>query len=257
MQSIEFASRKLFFADAQPDNRRPLATALFVHGAGGSHVTWSPQLEGLSDRFRIISVDLPGHGLSEGEGESTISGYAAAVVALMDSLGLENVALGGHSMGGAIALEVALRRPERLGGLILVGTGARLRVMPTIFSTIREDFDAAVGGMAAFLLSPDASKELIDEQKRLLAENSADALIGDFTACDAFDVIKELPAIALPTLILCGKQDMLTPVKYSEFLRDNVAGSEAVFLDDSGHMPMLEKSDVFNEAVASFLARLS
>ncbi len=257
MKSIEFASRKLFFADAQPDNQQPSATALFVHGAGGSHLTWRSQLEGLCDRFRIIAVDLPGHGLSEGEGESTIAGYAACVVALMDTLGLENVALGGHSMGGAVALEIALRRPERLGGLILAGTGARLRVMPTIFSTIREDFDAAVGGMATFLLSPEAPPDLIDEQKRLLAENPADVLIGDFTACDAFDVVKELDAISLPTLILCGRQDMLTPVKYSEFLRDKMADAEAVFLDDSGHMPMIEKGDEFNEAVAAFLTRLS
>ncbi len=111
--------------------------------------------------------------------------------------------------------------------------------------------------MIAFTLSPGASEGLIDDQKRLLADNSPDVLLGDFTACDSFDAMKEFPAISLPTLILCGKQDMLTPVKYSEFLRDNMADSEAVFFDDCGHMPMIEKSAEFNEAVASFLARLS
>lgn len=257
MKSIEFASRKLFYADAQPENHQPPATALFVHGAGGSHLTWRSQLEDLSDRFRIIAVDLPGHGLSEGEGESTISAYAACVVALMESLGLENVALGGHSMGGGVALEIALRHPERLGGLLLVGTGARLRVQPAIFSTIREDFDAAIESMIAFTLSPGASEGLIDDQKRLLADNSPEVLLGDFTACDSFDVMEKLSTLSLPTMILCGKQDMLTPAKYSEFMHDAIMDSEAVFFDDCGHMPMIEKSAEFNEAVASFLARLS
>ena len=160
-------------------------------------------------------------------------------------------------MGGAVALEIALRHPERLGGLLLVGTGARLRVQPAIFSTIRDDFEAAIESMVAFMLSPGAPEDLIDDQKRLLADNSPEVLLGDFTACDSFDVIKEFPAISLPTMILCGKQDMLTPMKYSEFMRDAIKSSEAVFFDDCGHMPMIEKSAEFNEAVGSFLARLS
>ena len=256
MRSIEVASRKFFFEDVQPEGAESKATVLFIHGAGGSHLSWRFQIEHLKDKFRIIAVDLPGHGMSGGEGEETISGHAKCVTALMDALELEDVVLGGHSMGGAIALKIALENPDRLGGLLLVGTGARLRVMPMIFSMIKDDFNAAVEGMASSFFGSAAPENIVNEEKRLLAKNSPDVMIRDFTACDSFDVISELATISLPTLILCGNQDSLTPVKYSEFLHDKIKGSEVVFFDDCGHMPMIERSAEFNEAVASFLTRL-
>jgi pimeloyl-ACP methyl ester carboxylesterase len=256
MKSIEVASRKLFFEDIQPERRQPTATVLFVHGAGGSHVSWRSQLESLTDKFRIIAVDLPGHGMSAGAGEATIQGYAGYVESLMDALGLENVILGGHSMGGAIALEIALNGSHKLGGLLLVGTGAKLRVLPAIFSMIRDDFEVAIESMGNFLFGPGVSKDILDEHKRLIAETTPEVLILDFTACDSFDIMDELSAISLPTLILCGKDDRLTPAKYSELLHAKIDGSEAVFFDDSGHMPMVEQSAAFNKAVESFLTRL-
>ncbi len=256
MKAIVVASRKLFFRDVQPENDEPLATLLLVHGAGGSHLTWRRQSEELADRFRIIAVDLPGHGLSEGDGETTVGGYVQAVVELMELLRLRNVILGGHSMGGGIVLEAALRNPERIGGLLLVGTGAKLRVLPAIFSMIREDFELAIQGMGNFMFSPEASAGLIDEEKRLLAGNSADIMVKDFTACDSFDVMDDLRSIRLPTLILSGKQDRLTPPKYSEFLHERIGGSEIVFFDNCGHMPMLEQTAEFNRRVSSFLTRL-
>lgn len=256
MKSIEVASRELFFKDIQPEQRQPAATVLLVHGAGGSHLSWRFQFERLIDKFRIIAVDLPGHGKSKGSAEATIGAYSGYVEALMDKLGLENVILGGHSMGGAIALEIALNNPDRLAGLLLVGTGARLRVLPAIFSMIRDDFEVAIQGMGNFAFGPNVSKDIRDEHKRLMAENTPEVLIQDFTACDSFDIINRLSAITLPALILCGKDDRLTPAKYSEFLHEGIRGSEAVFFDDCGHMPMIEQSAAFNREVESFLMRL-
>ena len=256
MKSIDVASRKLFFKDIQPGGKEPLATILLVHGAGGSHLSWRRQTRELAAAFRLILVDLPGHGLSGEAGETTVQGYTRYVVDLMDALGLERVILGGHSMGGAIAVEAALRNPGRLGGLLLVGAGARLRVLPAIFSLIRTDFELAIEGMANFLFGPEPSKDLVEEEKRMLGENSSEILLQDFTACDSFDVTDEVASINLPTLILCGKQDRLTPVKYSEFLHEGIKRSEIVFFDNCGHMPMLEQSDEFNRCVSSFLAGL-
>ena len=233
MKSIDVASRKLFFKDVQPEGKEPLATILLVHGAGGSHLSWRRQTRELAAAFRLVLVDLPGHGRSGGAGETTVQGYTRYVVDLMDALGLERVILGGHSMGGAIAVEAALRNPGRLGGLLL-----------------------AIEGMANFLFGPEPSKDLVEEEKRLLGENSSEILLQDFTACDSFDVKDEVASINLPTLILCGKQDRLTPVKYSEFLHEGIKRSEIVFFDNCGHMPMLEQSDEFNRCVSSFLAGL-
>lgn len=257
MDFIEVFSRKLYFEDVQPKTRRPAATVLFVHGAGGSRLSWRSQLEYLCDQFRIIAVDLPGHGMSKGAPEATIRAYANYVESLMRSLDLKNVILGGHSMGGAIALEIALNNPDRLRGLLLVGTGAKLRVLPAIFSMIRDDFEVAIEGMGNFAFGPNVPKDILDEHKALMAQNTPEVLIQDFSACDSFDIMDKISAVSLPTLILCGKEDRLTPAKYSELLHEKIHGSEVVFFDGCGHMPMIEHSAEFNRAVASFLTRLS
>jgi len=194
--------------------------------------------------------------MSEGNGEVTISGYSRCVVELMDMLDLKNVMLGGHSLGGAIALDVALRDSARLAALLLVGTGVRLRVLPAIFSLIREDYGLAVEGVANFVFSPHASAELVNEEKQLLGKISPDLLIKDFTACDSFDIMDKLATVTVPTLIACGKEDRLTPAKYSEYMHSKLANSEMVLFDDCGHMAMLEKSDELNRCVSSFLAKL-
>ncbi|MBI4830948.1 MAG: alpha/beta hydrolase [Candidatus Lindowbacteria bacterium] len=256
MKVIEVSSRRLFFKDVQPAKRAPLATLLLVHGAGGSHLSWRRQLDELSDKFRIIALDLPGHGLSEGGGEVTIRGYCRCVLELMELLQLQNVVLGGHSMGGAIALEIALMGSNRVGALLLVGTGGKLRVLPAIFSIIREDFEVAVQGVGNLMFGSGAPEGLVEEEKQLLAKNSGDIMLKDFTACDSFDAMGRVGSVTLPTLIICGKEDRLTPPKYSEFLHEKIAGSEAVFLEKCGHMPMLEQADEFNASVSSFLMGL-
>jgi pimeloyl-ACP methyl ester carboxylesterase len=194
--------------------------------------------------------------MSEGSGEVTISGYSRSVVELMDTLDLENVMLGGHSLGGAVALDVALSNPARLAALLLVGTGARLRVLPAIFSLIREDYGLAVEGVSNFVFSSYASPDLVNEEKQLLGKVAPDLLIKDFTACDSFDIMDKLGAVTVPALIACGKEDRLTPTKYSEYMHSKLANSEMVLFDRCGHMAMLEKSAEFNRCVSSFLAKL-
>jgi pimeloyl-ACP methyl ester carboxylesterase len=256
MKAVNVASRKLFFKDVQPKDDEPLATLLLLHGAGGSHLSWRRQIDKLSDRFRIISIDLPGHGMSEGSGEVTIGAYSRCVAALMDMLELKNVMVGGHSMGGAIALDLALKKSDRLKSLLLIGSGARLHVLPAIFSVIREDYKLAIQGLGNLLFGLDAPVELVNEEKQLLGKVSPDLLLKDFTACDSFDMMDKLGTITVPTLIVCGKQDRLTPAKFSEFMHQKLFNSEIVLFDKCGHMAMLEKSSEFNLCVSSFLAKL-
>ncbi|RJP66016.1 MAG: alpha/beta hydrolase [Candidatus Abyssobacteria bacterium SURF_17] len=257
MKAIRVGSQEVFFEDLQPKNLETLRTVLLVHGAGGSHLSWRRQFDDLPrHHVRLIAVDLPGHGMSEGRGEAAIGAYTQYVVALMESLDLHDVVLGGHSMGGAIALDIALKNSGRLSGLLLVGTGARLRVLPAIFAIIREDFEVAVQGMTNFTFGSTAPSGLVEEEKQLLANTSADVILKDFTACDSFDVMAEVGSIKLPALIVCGTEDRLTPPKYSEFLHEKMPASEMILVDKCGHMPMLEQSDGFNECVSSFLARI-
>jgi pimeloyl-ACP methyl ester carboxylesterase len=256
MEFIAATSGKLYFKDIQPQRGEPRATLVLMHGAGGSHLSWRRQFDDLSREFRVIAIDLPGHGMSDGNGEVTIGAHERCVTALINSLGLEQVVLGGHSMGGAIALEMAMKDPDRVEALMLVGSGARLRVLPAIFSMIRENFEVAVEGVTNFVFSPHASPELVNEEKNLLRKASPDVLIKDFAACDSFDMMDKLGTVRAPVLIACGKDDRLTPPKYSEYMHEKLACSDLVLFDECGHMAMLEKSVEFNQCVSSFLAKL-
>ncbi len=256
MKAGNIASQKLYYRDTQPKDIEPIATLLLMHGAGGSHLSWRRQFDLLTNNFRLIAVDLPGHGQSEGSVEVAIREYSDHIIEFMDMLQLKNVVLGGHSMGGAIALDVALRGSNKLGGLLLVAAGARLRVLPAIFSLIRDDFEVAIEGMINFMFGPAPSAELVDEEKQLLASISADVVLRDFAACDSFDVTNKVHSVALPTMIICGKEDRLTPPRYSEYLHEKIRDSKIALLDDCGHMPMLEQSAEFNRHVSSFLVGL-
>ena len=104
---------------------------LLIHGAGGSRLHWPPGIRRLTG-WRVLAIDLPGHGDSPGPGERSIEAYTGCVLEWLDEYGVERVIPAGHSMGGAIALTLALQAPDRLAGMVLVGSGARLRVAPSI-----------------------------------------------------------------------------------------------------------------------------
>src|SRR5262249_60897529 len=104
--------------------------------SGGSSQVWKNQLDGLADLGLIMALDLPGHGRSGGSIPKRIDDAAAVVAGFLDALRLPRVVIGGHSMGGAIAQQLALSYPERVAGLILIGTGARLRVLPRLLDLL-------------------------------------------------------------------------------------------------------------------------
>lgn len=228
-------------------------TVLFIHGAGGGLYTWSYQKSFFEKEFNPIIIELPGHGESEGEGKQEIVGYAEHVYALLKALSLKKVFLVGHSMGGAIVQTLALSHPEAIKGIVLVGTGARLKVFPMILEGIRSNFADTVTMINQFAFSRKAPSDLIEKGVSLMVQCKAEVLYGDFLACDRFDVMKEVEKIVLPTLILCGDDDQLTPVKYSQFLQSRIKGSKLEVLPNAGHMVMMESSQAFNEKIRAFI----
>src|SRR5574337_242258 len=124
------AAGGLFHTDSGPSPAGgPLL--VLVHGAGGTHRHWPEEVRALPGR-RVIALDLPGHGGSPGPAPGTVAGLARSVLGLLDALGVPGAVVAGHSMGGAVALTLALEAPARVAGLCLVGTGARLRVSPAV-----------------------------------------------------------------------------------------------------------------------------
>jgi pimeloyl-ACP methyl ester carboxylesterase len=228
-------------------------TVLFIHGAGGGLYTWSYQKVFFEKEFNPILIELPGHGESEGEGEQEIGKYAGHVLSFIKALGPQQVFLVGHSMGGAIVQTLALTHPEVIKGIVLVGTGTRLKVLPMILEGIRNNFAETIPKINQFAFSPKAPSDLIEKGVSLMLQCKAEILYGDFLACDRFDLMKEVEKIVLPTLILCGEDDQLTPVKYSQFLQSRIKGSKLEVLPNAGHMVMMESAQAFNEKIRAFI----
>ena len=227
---------------------------LFIHGAGGGEFTWSYQKGFFKKQFDPIIIELPGHGKSKGEGEQEIGKYAEHVNAFLKAKGLLKVSLVGHSMGGAIVQTLALTHPELIHKIVLVGTGARLRVYPGILNGIKDHFEESIPKIVRFAFSRKASMDLITKGTSNMMKCRSKVLYGDFLACDRFDLMQEVEKIDLPTLILSGEEDEMTPVKYSQFLQDHIKGSKMEILSDAGHMVMMESPQAFNEKVERFIA---
>ncbi len=145
MGSIVIAERTIQYrAVAGPAGRGQ--RVLYVHGTGCNSEVWMPHMQAIAEAHATVAIDLPGHGGSPGRGFRGIADYAYFVVELARTLGWDRFVMVGHSMGGAIALLTALHHPELLDGLVLVDTGARLRVSPALLRGSREGRPHARGG---------------------------------------------------------------------------------------------------------------
>jgi pimeloyl-ACP methyl ester carboxylesterase len=227
-----------------------------IHGAGGTSRHWGHQFVRLSNVAQIFALDLPGHGDSSGATHRSIEDAAQRVLAFMNVLGMRRAVLMGHSMGGAIAQWVALHEPERVQGLVLVGSGARLRVNPAILEGIRNDWEATTSMLVESSYAPHAAPILLQAATAQLRKSNPDVLHADYTACNEFDILTEVNRIAVPTLVIVGEHDHMTPPKYAEFLVQTLPNAELVVVPQAGHMVMVEQPDQVNAAVRMFVERL-
>jgi pimeloyl-ACP methyl ester carboxylesterase len=147
-----------------------------------------------------------------------------------------------------------LTQAEVIKGIVLVGTGARLKVLPVILNGIKNNFEETVRMINQFAYSRKAPSDLIEKGVSMMLQCRPEVLYGDFMACDRFDLINEVEKIILPTLILCGDDDQLTPVKYSQFLHSRIKGSKLEILPNAGHMVMMEAPQAFNEKIREFIS---
>jgi len=251
MPKVTIADEEVFYVFRPSDESED--SLLFIHGAGGTHRHWGDQLQGLKGVSRY-AVDLPGHGRSGGPGRSSIEAYAEVMLRLLDGLDLSRVTLVGHSMGGAIGQCLALNYPSRVERLVLVGSGARLRVLPSLLEGLLQDFPASVGMMLGWAYSEETPADLVRLGEEEWLENDPQVVHDDFAACDAFDVMERLGEIRCPTLVLCGEEDRLTPLKYAHYLRDHIPGATLTVLPQAGHMVMLEQPEAVNRAIEGLLA---
>lgn len=227
-------------------------TILFIHGAGGSSATWFMQLRGLSSEHHIVAIELNGHGKSPDRAEDDIlQSYLDDVHKVATKF--ERPFLAGHSMGGALAQLYALNHSENISGIILVGTGAKLRVTPIVFNLLDNDFEGYVEAVGNFMFSEDTSDEMIEASKHEIRKCPVQIIRRDFELCDKFDIMDKVKEIKTPTIIIVGESDVMTPVKYSQYLKNEIEGSVLHVIEKAGHSVMLENFGIFNEIVANWV----
>ena len=236
------------------DRSRP--TVLMIHGAGQSSATWKFQLELLRKQsdFNFIVLDLPGHGKSEGEGFRSMDGYKGFINEFVGTLGLDDLILVGHSMGGGVAMLFALEHAEKVRACVLVGTGARMRVAGETLKAVKNNYQLFCDISPTRSFAENSSEELKKEFREGLLNTSQDVCYWDLIACDEFDISGRVSGIEVPALIISGSEDILTPVKYGEYLNNRIKGSRFIVIEKAGHFVMQESPEEFNRALINFIS---
>lgn len=224
-----------------------------IHGTGGTGGVWMRQLEGLADVARVVAPDLPGHGQTGGAPLASIEDLAAFVAHFLDALSVQRAVIGGHSMGGAVAQQFALAWPDRIEGLLLIGTGARLRVLPRLLELLASDYPEGVKLLMQLAVAAEAPTELKATLHRQTAANPQRVVLGDLQACDVFDAMDRIGAVRVPTLAICGQEDQLTPPRYSKFFAERIPGARAVVVPGSGHYVQVERAEATTLELRRFL----
>lgn len=227
---------------------------ILIHGAGGNYLHWHPNLRRISGQ-RIYALDLPGHGKSGGRGQQSIKGYTEAILSLMDEINLYKAVFAGHSMGSAIALDIILEHPKHVAGLILIGGGARLRVSPELLDATSSPttYHQAIEKIISWSFSPNTSPQITLLAAERMAEIRPSVMHGDFMACNEFDVTEHLSRIYKPTLVLCGVEDKMMPVRYSQYLADHIPDAHLEIIPAASHMVILEQPSAVAGAISTFL----
>ena len=227
-------------------------TLVFIHGAALSGGVWEGQLVALTDIANTLALDLPGHGKSAGPGKETIEDYSRSVVGFLDRLQVPRPVPCGLSMGGAIVQRLLLSHPGRFFAGILVNTGAKLKVASLVFEAIQKDFARFPWMICKTGLSQKTGPE-VGDRVRACVQCTPEVALGDFLACDRFDVRRELPTIEAPVLVLSASEDVLTPFKYASFLVERLKHAKLTLVEGAGHLSPAEKPEVLNAAIREFM----
>jgi len=254
--------RSLRLRDEGEGTRTPLVC---LHGAGASSVVWMDTVRRLSPSRRVVAPDLPGHGQSDPWPDSiapssgavpeiSVELYREAVSAICTQLALPRVVLVGHSLGALVALSCAAAFPERVAGLVLVASGAKLTVAARVFEVLTGDWAHAPEWLAHMSFSPSTPSELVDRWTRLQLTAEQPVALADFRAADRFDGRPLLARVTAPSLVIGGADDLLTPPSLTHALAAGLPNARAVILPRAAHALLLEQPVAFCDQVRAFLS---
>lgn len=249
---VEAETARLHYLVAAP-GRVNSPVLLLIHGTGGNAASWHYQLDGLREVARPFTVDLPGHGLSSRIGSPSVQAYAEAIAQTIAHLHSGRFFVAGHSLGGAVALELALRYPERVRGLILLSTGAHFPALAATPDLFLLPVTAAPERFRDLFLGEGVSAEALALARAAVAGCPPEVIRADISAAKVFDARAALPSLRCPVLILCGTEDHITPPRYATWLKEGLRDARVILIPGAGHMLPLERPEQVNTAIAEFL----
>ncbi len=241
---------------------------IFLHGFPFSHKMWEPQMKALPNNVRAISYDIRGHGESQvADGQYTIEFFVDDLIALLDHLVIDKAVVCGLSMGGYIALRAYERHPDRIQALVLAdtkssadGNEAKVGRAAAMIAVKRDGVPAFAESFVKKVFATETfskNAHAVTFIKDLIRGNTILGISGTLLAMAArTDTTHVLPSIDVPTLILVGEEDALTPPADSEAMHAKIKGSELVRIPGAAHMSNLENESAFNEALLAFLKKL-
>lgn len=240
---------------------------VLLHAFPLNATQWRPQVAAAPPGWRVVAEDLPGFGSSGEPPARTLDDMGHRVLRQLDAAGIEHAVIGGLSMGGYLTLALYRLAPERFSGMILADTRAtadndqQKDGRRKMIDTVRRRGPTAVAeDMLPKLLSATSQRErteLTGTVRRMIEANTADTIAAAIEAIMTRpDATAMLPSIAVPTLVVCGAEDGLTPPADSEALHRGIRGSRLLILPGAGHLSNLEAPDAFSAAVTDFLAAI-
>jgi pimeloyl-ACP methyl ester carboxylesterase len=246
--------------DVVPDFSRGRKIVL-IHGAGGNGHRWQRQVDGLAAAHSPVAFDLPGHGRSAGvEGLSTVQDYSDFVAALLDALKMKSAVIAGWSMGGAIAMDLALRHPARVEALVLVATAAKFNLTADRIEALRA---VTMGRAPQSFVTDGYAQKTIKEKFEVVREGWMEQIktdprvrYTDMVACNKVDLRDSIAKIDKPTIIFAGAEDQGTTPADAELIKSRIRGAELKIVADAGHMIPVEQPAELNSAIEHFVAGL-
>ena len=243
---------------------------LFLHGIGGNRLNWHLQLPAFAGDFTAAAWDARGYGLSDDyEGDLDFSDFSHDLVRVLDHFGAAKAHLCGLSMGGRVAQDFHALYPERVATLVLCDTfagydagdprsGRSQSIEEFVESRIRPYLDGAdpkerAPLAAGRLMGPNRSDDAVRRAVAASSQLHVESYIKTVRASASFSRVENLANIAVPTLLVFGDVDPLTPPRVGAYMQERIAGSRLAIIEDAGHMTNLERPQPFNAAVLSFL----
>ena len=239
---------KIWYAEHR-DPQASTAPLLLIHGAGGSHLDWPAELR----RMNAVALDLPGHGSSPGPGHYSIEPYVEDTLRLLDALRLAQVIPLGFSMGGAVALRLALDHAAQVAGLILLASGAEMPVNAALLDGLRDNHEGTIHKLVDWQWSPHMDEDIRQRSVQRLKSISPDVIRGDYVAAATSDVRIRLSEIQVPALVIGGSADRMMPLAFSKALQAGLPKSKMVVIAGGSHLMALEQPEAVAGAVKDWL----